>query len=64
MSAVEPLLISQTAARQMIGVCRTKFWKLRKEGAFEVRQIGTKSLITLKSLKAFVERLPGTPPQT
>jgi len=51
------LLVPVNEAMQSLGVGRTKLYQLISEREIELVKIGTRSLITVASLEAFVARL-------
>ena len=53
--AVEPLLVSEDTAAQMLGISPRKAWALEKQGDLKARRIGRRKLYIVSSLKAFAE---------
>jgi len=53
--AVEPLLVSEKRAAQMLGISPRKTWALEKQGELKVRWVGRRKLYLVSSLKAFAE---------
>ena len=51
------LLVPVNEAMQSLGVGRTKLYQLISEREIELVKIGTRSLITVASLEAFVARI-------
>ena len=52
---VQPLLVSHSVARKLLGVGRTKYWELVKSGVVELRQVGASTMVAMAS----VNRLAG-----
>lgn len=53
--SVEPLLVGEERAAQMLGISPRKTWALEKQGELKVRWIGRRKLYLVSSLKAFAE---------
>jgi hypothetical protein len=54
----EPVLIQRLEAFRLIGVGTTKGQELINAGLLDARKLGTKTLVTTASIRAFVEALP------
>jgi excisionase family DNA binding protein len=57
MDSSEPLLVSNDRAMHRLGVGRTTLYELIGQGELEQVHIGRRSLITTKSIAAYVDRL-------
>ncbi len=53
--AVEPLLVSEDTASQMLGISPRTVWELGDKGDLRVRRIGRRKLYLVSSLKAYAE---------
>lgn len=53
---IHPLCVRIPMAVQMLGVCRTKVYHLIQRGELETVKIDGSTLITTRSLEAFVDR--------
>jgi hypothetical protein len=53
-----PLRIPIAAAKKAIGCATTKAYQLISDGKLDARKLGTRTMITGESLRAFVESLP------
>jgi hypothetical protein len=53
--AVEPLLVSEETASDMLGISPRFVWELGDTGVLQVKWIGRRKLYVVKSLKAFAE---------
>lgn len=58
MSSIRPLLVDTKTACNLLGIKRTKLFELlgQKEGGLTRRKIGSKTLVTMSSIDALVER--------
>lgn len=54
----EPVLVQRLEAFRLIGVGTTKGQELINAGLLDARKLGTKTLVTTASIRAFVEALP------
>lgn len=54
-SALEPLLVSETKASEMLGISPRMVWELGDRGDLRYRRIGRRKLYLFTSLKAFAE---------
>ncbi|MBS46954.1 MAG: excisionase [Sphingobium sp.] len=52
----EPVLISIAEFCRLYGICRTKTYALISAGQIEKAKIGSRTLITTESAKAFAKR--------
>jgi hypothetical protein len=52
------LLIPARAAREAIGVKTTKFYQLLSDGKLDARKLGSRTFVTVESLRSFVDNLP------
>lgn len=57
---VEPLTVRIPIAIRMIGIGRSKLYELIQAGEIDTVKVGRCTLITVESLKRFVERLHET----
>ena len=55
----EAILCSPVEAAKRLGIGKTKLYDLLAKGELASMQIGTRRLITVESIKAFVERATG-----
>ena len=55
----EPLLCPVSEASRLLGVGRTKIYELLARRELDSIQIGTRRLVKLASIKAFIERSTG-----
>jgi excisionase family DNA binding protein len=53
-----PLAYSVNDALRLLGIGRTKFYALVKNGAIPTRKLGTRTLVLAKDLEAFIDGLP------
>jgi hypothetical protein len=53
--AVEPLLVSEETASEMLGISPRSVWELGDTGVLQVKRYGRRKLYLVKSLKAFAE---------
>lgn len=51
-------LYRPTEVQGVLGIKKTKFWSLVKEGKLEAKKLGRATVITADSLKRFVKSLP------
>lgn len=56
--SIEPLALNVRSAAAYIGVGRTKIFELIAEGKIDARKAGTRTLVTVASLKAYLASLP------
>ena len=56
-SAVEPVLVSVNEGAQLIGVKRSKFYALAKEGKFKILKMGRKSVVEVASIRTFANSI-------
>ena len=54
----EQLLFSTREAARTLGIGRSKFFALLKDGHFDKRKIGSKTVVTVTSVRAFADGLP------
>jgi excisionase family DNA binding protein len=54
----EKLLLTTREAARALGIGRSKFFALLKDGHFDKRKIGSKTVVTVASVRAFADRLP------
>jgi len=54
--APEPLLVSRKQAAVLLGVCLRTVGNLLRSKALTTRRIGTRTLVTMASLKKFIQR--------
>lgn len=52
------LFYSPAEVQSALGIKHSKFWELVKAGAFDVRKMGRRTLITAESLRHFAAELP------
>jgi hypothetical protein len=52
------LLYRPAEVQAALAIGHSKFWSLVKSGALECRKIGTATVISAESLRAFVDGLP------
>lgn len=52
---MEPIAVSPTEAARALSVGRTTLYRLISEGKLETTKIGTRTLVTMRSLKALAE---------
>lgn len=57
--AVEPFLVSEETAGQLLGVSPRTAWELAERGDLRVRRIGRRKLYLVSSLKAYAESESG-----
>jgi hypothetical protein len=55
----EPLMVSVKMAGHMLSLGKTKLFELCKDGQLDRRHVGRKAVITVASIRAYVERLAG-----
>jgi hypothetical protein len=55
---VEPLLVSIPQTTQMIGRCTATVYELIGAGALDARKSDGRTLVTMKSIRSYVETLP------
>jgi hypothetical protein len=48
----KPLTVSHTRARQLLGVGKTKYWQLVKDGKVQVVRVGRCGMATYASIEA------------
>lgn len=53
--AVEPLLVSEETASDMLGISPRSVWALGDKGILRFKRIGRRKLYLFNSLKAFAE---------
>lgn len=53
----EPLLVSLPESRRLLSIGKTKLNDLCNDGQLERVHVGSHALITMTSIKAFIERL-------
>lgn len=53
--AVEPLLVSEETASDMLGICPRSVWELGDKGVLQFKRIGRRKLYLFNSLKAFAQ---------
>ncbi len=53
---IEPLLVDVATACKLLGVKRTKLFQMLRIGILERRKAGSKTLVTVVSIRAFAER--------
>jgi hypothetical protein len=51
----KPLLVSNTKAKQVIGVGNTKYWELVKAGRIKTVDVGGRSMAVYASLEALAK---------
>lgn len=54
-AALEPLLVDEKQAAQMLGVSRRKIFELNKQGVLPSRTVGSRKLYSVKKLREFAE---------
>lgn len=54
----EKFFYSIIDAAEALAIKRSKLWELISEGTFDVRKLGSRTVITAVSLSAYAERLP------
>jgi excisionase family DNA binding protein len=59
MTSSERLLVPVRDAHCILGIGRSKFYDLVSEGRIPLVKLGSKSLVPMTALKAFVESLTG-----
>lgn len=52
---VEPLLVPEAVAAEMLGVSERTVWELGDQGTLRVKRIGRRKLYLVESLKTFAE---------
>lgn len=57
--AVVRLLVSVDEASAMLSVRRTTLYRLMEQGELERCKIGARTLVTVSSIEAYVDRLAG-----
>ena len=55
---MDPKVVSVKAAMDYIGCKKTKFYELVKTGKIEIKKLGTRTLVVIASLDAFLASLP------
>lgn len=55
--AVEPLLVPEEIAAEMLGVSARTVWKLGKAGAISTARIGRRKMFSVQSLKAYATKI-------
>jgi hypothetical protein len=58
MESIERLVYRPAEVQAALGIKNTKFWALVKAGLLDTRKIGSATVVTAESLRAFVENLP------
>ena len=53
-NTLDPILVPIDDGAKIIGVKRTKFYSIVKEGSIPLVKIGRKSLVSVEALKAYV----------
>lgn len=53
--AVDPFLVSEERAAQMLGISPRMVWELGDKGELRTRRVGRRKLYLVSSLKAFAE---------
>lgn len=57
-ASIEPILITQRRACDLLGCGRTKLWQLKRDGLITARRLGKKTMIEMTSLRRFIAELP------
>ena len=57
MESTEPLAMDISAGAKAIGLGRTKFYELVNSGQVQTFKIGSRRLVTMRSLRSYLERL-------
>lgn len=55
----EPLLCPVLEAARLLGIGKTKAYELLSKGELDSIQIGTRRLVKMESIKAFIDRSEG-----
>jgi excisionase family DNA binding protein len=54
----DPLTVSLKEAGRLLGVNRTRIYRLIADGLIDARKIGRRTLITMKSIRDYASALP------
>ena len=46
-----PLLVTQFEARRQIGVSKSKYYRLRRQGLFDIVRIAERDMVTFESVR-------------
>jgi excisionase family DNA binding protein len=56
-SNLEPVLVPLEEGAKLLGVKRSKFYALAKEGHFRILKIGRKSVVEVAAMRAFANSI-------